>query len=323
MQMHGFSAYLHAFDDPCESVIICVPLFFSVLSVPAVCRRAICVNFLASGVLVVINGAMKSKVSMTLDRVLSRFGVASRTEARQAILGGRLKVNGQVVRDPDRWVRVPDDVFHLDGKRLRQARRIYLLFYKPKGVITSHGDPSDRRTIYSYLDAGLAWVSPVGRLDKDTSGLLLLTNDTEFANFVANPESQVPKTYLAKLNARIDDEIIARLASGIRMKRGDLARPESIRRSEDRGKYSWLEIVLTEGKNREVRRMFEAVGFTVLKLVRTRIGPLTLEGLEVGGWRQLRSHELAELRVSGHRALGSLSHRSVGIHRLRPRSEPQ
>jgi len=237
---------------------------------------------------------------MTLDRILSRFGVASRSEARQAILGGRLKVNGQVVRDPDRWVR-PEDVFHLDGERLHRARMTYLLFYKPKGVITSHGDPSARRTIYHYLDDRLSWVSPVGRLDKDTSGLLLLTNDTDFANFVSSPDSQVPKTYLAKLNALIDDETLGRMAAGVRMKRGDIARPAGIRRVEDRGKYSRVEIVLMEGKNREVRRMFEAVGFTVLKLVRTRIGPLTLAGLEVGKWRELTRYEIDQLKTQRHK----------------------
>ncbi len=258
------------------------------------------------GVPVRIIGDMKSKSSMTLDRVLSRFGVASRTESRQAILDGRLKVNGQVVRDPDRWVRPNEDVFHLDGIRLRRARRIYLLFYKPKGVITSHGDPSSRETIYDYLDANLAWVSPVGRLDKDTSGLLLLTNDTEFASFITSPESLVPKTYLAKLNALIDDDTLNRLAAGVEMKRGDFAMPESVRRIEDRGKYSWLEIVLTEGKNREVRRMIETVGFTVLKLVRIKIGPLTLAGLEVGRWRELRPGEVAALK-----RIGSSTHRVI------------
>lgn len=240
---------------------------------------------------------MKSKPAITLDRVLSRFGHASRTESREVITAGRIKVNGRTVRDPDCWVRPEKDVFHFDGKRLTQARRIYLLLYKPKGVITSHGDPGERETIYAYLKDVKGWVSPVGRLDKDTSGLLLLTNDTEFADFVTSPESRVPKTYLAKLNALMDDATIARLAAGVEMKRGDFSKPESVRRTEDRGKYTWLEIVLTEGKNREVRRMVEAVGFKVLKLVRTRIGPLTLDGLEVGKWRELRRTEIFSLHT--------------------------
>jgi 23S rRNA pseudouridine2605 synthase len=239
---------------------------------------------------------MKSKESMTLDRVLSRLGIASRTQARQAIAGGRIKVNGRVVRDSDQWIRLDTDVIHLDGKRLRQARKIYLLFCKPKGVITSRGDPSSRRTVYDYLDRNLPWVSPVGRLDKDSSGLLLLTNDTEFANFVTDPDSQVEKTYIVKLNGLIGGEGVAVLANGVRLKRGDLAKPVSVKHLEDRGKYSWLEIVLTEGKNREVRRMVEALGFKVLKLVRTRIGPWSLEGLEVGKYRELSPADIGRFR---------------------------
>jgi len=240
---------------------------------------------------------MNSKPSMTLDRVLSRFGLASRTAASEAIRAGRVKVNGQVVRDPDAWVRPDRDALHLDGRRLKPARRTYLLFYKPKGVITSHGDPSGRKTVYDYLDKDSPWVSPVGRLDKDTSGLLLLTNDTAFADFVTRPESRVPKTYLVKTSAILSEELLAKLRAGLRLKRGDWAQPLSVRRLEDRGKYTWLEVVLTEGKNREVRRMVEAVGLKVLKLVRARIGPLSLEGLEVGKWRELTAAEVRALRL--------------------------
>ena len=266
------------------------------------------------------------KPTMTLDRVPSRFGLASRTVAREAILAGRMKLNGRTVRDPDVWVSPDRDSFQLDGQRLKPARKRYLLFYKPKGVITSHGDPGGRETIYKYFDgaasrpvgtrAGLrpgataenAWLAPVGRLDKDTSGLLLLTNDTEFAAFITNPESGIAKTYLVKTNALMSDEVVAQLGAGVEMKRGDVAQPLSVRRREDRGKYTWLDVVLTEGKNREVRRMVEAVGFKVLKLVRTRLGPLTLEGLQVGKWRELTAREIASLRkVQGkkQRAEGS------------------
>jgi len=236
---------------------------------------------------------------MTLDRVLSRFGLASRTLSREAILAGRMKVNGRIVRDPDVWVSPDRDTFLLDGQRLKPARKRYVLFYKPKGVITSHGDPAGRDTIYKCLGDEGKWVAPVGRLDKDTSGLLLLTNDTKFADFIINPESGIPKTYMVKTNSLISDEIIAQLSAGVKMKRGDVAHPVSVRRFEDRGKYTWLEVVLTEGKNREVRRMVEAVGFTVLKLVRMGIGPLTLEGLQVGKWRELTAGEVASLRKAG------------------------
>ena len=269
------------------------------------------------------------KARLTVDRLLSRYGLASRTSAREMVKAGRVRVNGSVERDPERWVELGRDRVQLDGRLLRPERKTYLLFYKPKGVIVSYGDPGGRKTIYDYLGGSLApdarargatrtpgpppstaataaknpgampggrWLSPVGRLDKDTSGLLLLTNDTEFADFVTNPHSEVSKTYRVKVSGLMDDEVLARLAGGVRMKRGDEARPVSVRRLEDRGKYTWLEVVLTEGKNREVRRMVEAVGFKVLKLVRTAIGPLTLAGLEVGRSRALSSGELARLR---------------------------
>lgn len=239
---------------------------------------------------------MKAKPTMTLDRLLSRYGVASRSAARQAVLGGRVRVNGRVLRDPECWVRPAEDVVQFDGRHLRPERRVYLAFYKPRGVIVSHGDPAGRKTVYECLGEQGRWVSPVGRLDKDTSGLLLLTNDTEFAHWVASPESGVPKTYLAKVSGLMEDTAIARLGAGVRLKRGDEARPLAARRVEDRGKYTWLEVVLTEGKNREVRRMVEAVGFKVLKLVRTAIGPLTLAGLEVGRSRPLSAAEVGALR---------------------------
>lgn len=241
---------------------------------------------------------MKSKTTMTLDRVLSRFGLASRTAAREVILAGRLKVNGKVVRDPDLWVRPDQATLHFDGQRLKPARKTYLLFYKPKGVITSHGDPAGRKTVFEYFGDIGKWVSPVGRLDKDTSGLLLLTNDTEFADHVTKPDSKVSKTYLVKASGILSEETVARLDAGVEMKRGDWASPISVRRVEDRGKYTWLEVVLAEGKNREVRRMIEAAGFKVLKLVRTSIGPLTLAGLEVGKWRELIPIEVAAVRKS-------------------------
>ncbi len=244
---------------------------------------------------------MKRKSSMTLDRVLSRFGIASRSEGQRVIASGRVKVNGKVIRDPNVWVEPEKDILHLDGKRLRQGHRIYIAFYKPKGVITSHGDPGGRETVYDYLDR-IRWVTPVGRLDKDSSGLLLLTNDTDFANRVTSPESGVTKTYLVKVNGIVPDEILVRLAGGVRMRRGDHAQPDSVRKLEDRGRYSWLEVVLSEGKNREVRRMMEAVGFKVLKLVRTGIGPITLEGLEPGKWRELTRDEIGAFGARRHGA---------------------
>ena len=230
---------------------------------------------------------------MTLDRVLSRYGLSSRKEAQEAIQTGRVKVNGREIRNPDNWIDLKTDTVHLDGKRVRQVRRTYLLFYKPKGIITSHGDRNGRKTLYDILDPKLPWVAPVGRLDKDTSGLILLTNDTEFLNYVSSPSSKVPKTYLVKANMLVEDEVIDQIAQGFKMKDGRQVKPRSARRLEDRGKYSWMEIVLTEGVNREVHRLLENAGLKVLKLVRIQIGPCTLKGLQVGQWRELPKPEIA------------------------------
>ena len=250
---------------------------------------------------------MASKSVMTLDRALSRSGWGSRTAAREAIATGRVKVNGRVVRDPERWVRSGLDKVCLDDRKLKPSPKIYLAFYKPKGVITSHGDPGARKTVYDFLGGLGRWVAPVGRLDKDTSGLLLMTNDTEFADDVTSPNSGVVKTYWAKINGLLSDETIAHLAQGIEMKRGDWAHPSSVRRLEDRGKYTWLEIALDEGKNREVRRMIEAVGFKVLKLVRTRIGGFALGAMTPGQWRELTSGELALIRRPARKRAGQMS----------------
>ncbi|MGH9469286.1 MAG: pseudouridine synthase [Terriglobia bacterium] len=242
---------------------------------------------------------MKSKPAMTLDRVLSRYGIASRADAARAIRDGRVRVNGRTTRDAQSWVSPDRDAVQLDGNRLKPQKKSCILLYKPKGMVTSHGDPGGRKTVYDCIGDAAKWVAPVGRLDRDTSGLLILTNDTEFADFITSPRSRVPKTYRAKLNGLLPDEALAALQDGVRMKRGDWARPLSVRRLEDRGKYTWLEVVLTEGKNREVRRMVEAVGYKVLKLVRTSIGPLSLRGLEIGKWRALTRDEIAALRRSG------------------------
>ena len=135
------------------------------------------------------------KPRATLDRVLSKAGIASRTTTREWIQQGRLKVNGRVIRNPDHWVESAKDVVHLDGLKVREEKKIYVALNKPTGVVTSFGDNRSRATVYDYLKELDRWVFPVGRLDMDTSGLLILTNDTEFGDALLSPESKVPKTY--------------------------------------------------------------------------------------------------------------------------------
>jgi pseudouridine synthase len=234
----------------------------------------------------------------TLERVFSKAGLGSRTEARSAIHAGRVRVNGKLIENPDHWVDLERDKITLDGKRLGRMGRRYVLLYKPKGYLTSHGDPEGRPTVYDLIEDAGQWLAPVGRLDLDTSGLLILTNDTAFADKVMSPEYKVPKTYEVKASARLSDEQLEQLRRGVTLPDGP-TRPAQVRRLRDVGKYTHIEITITEGRNRQVRRMLEAVESKVLKLVRTAIGPIRIGDLPVGKWRALEPKEVEGLLRRG------------------------
>ena len=239
------------------------------------------------------SGAPQRKLK-TLERVFSKTGAGSRTDARSWIGAGRVRVNGAVVRNPDHWVDLERDHVTLDGRALRPAAKTYLVLYKPKGYLTTYRDPDGRPTVYDLLrDAG-RWLSPVGRLDLDTSGLLLMTNDTDFAERIMNPDHKVPKTYQVKAATLLSDEQFDQLRRGVMLRDGT-TRPAEVRRLRDSARHTHLEISITEGRNRQVRRMLEAVGSKVLKLVRTAIGPLEIGGLEIGKWRELTPEEVKGL----------------------------
>lgn len=234
------------------------------------------------------------RVLKTLERVFSKAGRGSRTEARRWIGEGRVRVNGVIARSPEQWIDLARDRVTLDGKPLTTTRGVYILLYKPKGYLTTYRDPENRPTVYDLVaDAG-AWLAPVGRLDLDTSGLLLMTNDTTFANHVTSPAHLVPKTYQVKTATLLSEEQLERLRRGIELSDGP-TRPAEVRRSRDSAKHTFIEIVLTEGRNRQVRRMIEAAGSRVLKLVRTAIGPLRIADLAIGKWRRLTEEEIAAL----------------------------
>lgn len=183
------------------------------------------------------------------------------------------------------------DRVRLDGQPLQARQRIYLLLYKPAGYLTTYRDPQGRSTVYDLVaDAG-TFLSPVGRLDLDTSGLLLMTNDNQFAERVTNPNSHVPKTYLVKASARLTDDQLQRLRDGIELSDGP-TRPAQVVRVRDSAKYTHFEITLTEGRNRQVRRMVEALDATVLKLVRVSIGNIRIGTLPIGKWRMLTEAEV-------------------------------
>jgi len=231
----------------------------------------------------------------TLERVLSKAGVGSRTEARAWIADGRVKVNGRVTRDPDQWIDMQRDRVRLDNTPLEARERIYVLLYKTTGYLTTYKDPHGRPTVYDLIGDVGTFVSPVGRLDLDTSGLLLMTNDNQFAERVTNPASHMPKTYLVKASTVLTDEQLRQLRDGIELSDGP-TRPAVVKRLRDSAKYTHVEITLTEGRNRQVRRMVEALGAKVLKLVRVKIGPIAIGKLPIGKWRPLTRAEVAVLK---------------------------
>ncbi|MGQ9919083.1 MAG: pseudouridine synthase, partial [Bryobacteraceae bacterium] len=249
----------------------------------------------------------------TLDRALSRLGFCSRTEAAAWIRAGRVRVNGRPQTEPETWVEIGRDRITVDGKPLFEGRKRYLLLYKPKGYLTTWRDPQGRPTVYDLIGETRQWIFPVGRLDMDTSGLLLMTNDSGFAERMTNPGYHVPKTYLVKTATLLDDAQLAALRQGVELKDGP-TRPAEVVRLRDRSGRTFLEITITEGRNRQVRRMIEAVGSKVLKLVRTAIGPVRIGKLAIGRWRELTADEVRSLlqcaRSGARRAAREASRRT-------------
>jgi pseudouridine synthase len=203
-------------------------------------------------------------------------------------------VNGVIIRNPDHWVDPERDRFTLDGKAPRSAPKTYLLLYKPKGYLTTRRDPEGRPTVYDLIADVKTWLSPVGRLDLDTSGLLLMTNDNDFAERIANPQHKTPKTYQLKAATLLGDEQIDQLRRGMDLSDGP-TRPAQVTRLRDSAKRTFLEMTITEGRNRQVRRMIDAVGSRVLKLVRIAIGPIRIGDLQIGKWRNLTEAEVRAL----------------------------
>lgn len=234
----------------------------------------------------------------TLERVLSKAGIGSRTEARRWIGEGRVKVNGRIERNPDQWVDLERDRISFDDKPLQKASSTYLLLNKPTGYLTTYRDPQGRPTIYDLLPDRDRYLFPVGRLDLDTSGLLILTNDTAFAERLTNPDYHVPKTYRVKASSRLTEEDLDRLRNGIELKDGP-TRPATVTHLRDPGGKTVFDITITEGRNRQVRRMVEALGSKVLKLTRVAIGAIEIEGLEIGKTRELSGEEVGMLLAGG------------------------
>ena len=230
----------------------------------------------------------------TLERVLSKAGLGSRTDARKWIGAGRVKVNGKLIQTPDHWVDLALDKVSLDDQPVKASRKIYLVLYKPTGYITTFKDPDGRPTVYDLIQDAGRWVVPVGRLDQDTSGLLLLTSDTQFAERETNPDYKIPKTYQVKASTLLSEQQLQQLRDGVALNDGPTA-PAQVKRVRDSAKYSFIEITIHEGRNRQIRRMVEAIGSKVLKLVRTAIGGLRIGDLPMGQYRELTPAEVTML----------------------------
>lgn len=228
-------------------------------------------------------------------RVLSKSGLCSRTQAAAWIRAGRVEVNGRTVLDPEFPVRQGQDHLAVDGRALEASERVYVAINKPRGLVTTASDERGRDTVYACLEgAGLPWLAPVGRLDQASEGLLLMSNDPAWAAAITDPSTGPGKTYHVQVDAIPDDRVLAALREGIEEPEGRLrAKAAALLRTGTRN--GWLEIVLDEGRNRQIRRLLAAQGLGVLRLVRVAIGPLQLGGLGKGQWRRLAPGEVSLL----------------------------
>jgi 23S rRNA pseudouridine2605 synthase len=225
-----------------------------------------------------------------LARVISKMGYCSRSRAAALILSGRVGVNGRMVREPESPVRVPRDRIEVDGSPLEKTSALYLAMNKPHGVVTTASDEKGRSTVYDLLDDNQPLVSLVGRLDKASEGLLLFTNDSDWAARITDPASHLDKTYHVQVDCVPQPDLLSNMIEGCEVD-GELLWAKNARLLREGGKNSWLKIVLDEGKNRQIRRLLEAFEMRVLRLVRVSIGPLELGDLKKGQARPLTAKE--------------------------------
>jgi 23S rRNA pseudouridine2605 synthase len=237
-----------------------------------------------------VTGTNRSR-QVGLARALSKLGYCSRSEAFDLVHAGRVRLNGAIRCDPEAHVHPQSDRIEVDGQAVAATSQVYLMLNKPRGAVTTASDEKGRQTVYAFLSADLPWVAPVGRLDKASEGLLLLTNDSEWAAQVTSPASHLDKTYHVQIDRVADTTLLEAIGKGVRREDGDFLGVAGVRILRGGKSNSWLEIVLDEGRNRHIRRMLKSLGVAVLRLVRVAIGPLPLGLLPKGKVRPLTGGE--------------------------------
>jgi 23S rRNA pseudouridine2605 synthase len=233
--------------------------------------------------------AQKASISskrLTVDRLLSKLGVASRGTSQELVRAGRVRVNGRVIREPATWVLWPKDSLSLDDQPIQDSVKRFFLFHKPKGVITTHSDEKGRKSIFDLLPVDLGYLHAVGRLDQATSGLLLLTNDSALSSYLTDPVHKVMRTYLVSVRGEFTEAQAKEATVGV-VDGGERLQCHSVKIQKSSGRESHLEVVLVQGKNREIRRLFKAMGHEVTRLRRIQYGPFKLVDLPPGAWREI------------------------------------
>jgi len=243
-----------------------------------------------------------------LARALSKLGYCSRSEAVERIRAGRVLLNEVVRTDPETPVHLEKDRLKVDGKPVAETTKVYQMLNKPRGIVTTASDEKGRKTVYAYLQAESRWLAPVGRLDKASEGLLLFTNDSEWAAQVLAPETHLEKTYHVQVGTVASAELIEALLKGVATNEGEVLRAKRARVLRGGGRNTWLEVVLDEGKNRHIRRMLKQLEVDVLRLMRVSIGPLALGELAKGTIRSLTEEEKHALDASISAAPGRKRH---------------
>jgi 23S rRNA pseudouridine2605 synthase len=237
----------------------------------------------------------KSSRRVGLARALSKLGFCSRSAACDLIRAGKVRLNGRIQRDPESPVHMEKDRLEVDGRTVTAKAKAYLMLNKPRGIVTTASDEKNRQTVYAFLPDDIPWIAPVGRLDKASEGLLLLTNDSEWSARVLAPATHLNKIYHVQVATVAQAELLESMLKGVKTREGDFLRAKSVNILRGGKRNTWLEIVLDEGKNRHIRRMLAEFGIEVLRLMRISIGPLSLGNLPKGSCRPLTSEEIQAL----------------------------